>query len=382
MSPETPSTKLCPVCGTRLAENATRCVVCGSEFSATPKQKARFEKAVQPARMPVLTLSLPVALGLLAVFLVIGAGGVYFSLKGTGKILSPTISPTASTTPTLTVTPTETLIPTDTATLTPLPPIEYVVKTGDNCGTIAFLYGSSIPAIISLNNLNSQCTNLQVGQTIKVPVATSTPPPPPTSTLEPAAATRAACQVVEYTVQTGDTLGIIAANYGVSQKSIKDRNGLSTDSVFIGSTLEIPLCDRAATPGPSPTPTLPPPYPAPNLLLPADAAQFTLSNDSIVLQWASIGTLRDNEAYQVTVLDVASGTGRKDVQYVTDTKYIVPVGFRPQDSGAHVMRWWVVTVRQTGSDDQGNAIWSTAGAASTMRDFVWSGAGPASTPTK
>ncbi len=81
MSPETTQTKLCPVCGTRLAESATRCVVCGSEFSATPKQKRKIEKAVQPARMPSVTFSLPVALGLLAAFLVVGAGGVYFSLK-------------------------------------------------------------------------------------------------------------------------------------------------------------------------------------------------------------------------------------------------------------------------------------------------------------
>jgi hypothetical protein len=139
---------------------------------------------------------------------------------------------------------------------------------------------------------------------------------------------------------------------------------------------------RAATPGPSPTPTIPPPYAAPNLLLPANGAPFTLANDSITLQWASIGALRENEAYQVTVEDVTAGTGRKDIQYVTDTKYIVPVTFRPQDNVSHVMSWWVVSVRQTGSDDQGNPIWSSAGLASTPRTFTWSGTSPVATPTK
>ncbi|MCX6039183.1 MAG: hypothetical protein NTW99_15125 [Chloroflexi bacterium] len=93
MSPETTPTKLCPTCGTRLAENASRCVVCGSEFSATPKPKAKSEKTVQGARMPEVTLSLPVALGLLAVFLVVGALALFITLKGTGKLPDSTATP-------------------------------------------------------------------------------------------------------------------------------------------------------------------------------------------------------------------------------------------------------------------------------------------------
>ncbi len=387
MSPETTKTKLCPVCGTRLAENATRCVVCGSEFNATPKQKAKVEKSIQPARMPSMTLSLPFALGIMAVLLFIGAGGVYFGLKGTDKIVEATVSPTRTETPTQTLTPTETLIPSETPTLTLEPPVEYIVQAGDNCGSIAGLYGSNINAIISLNHLNSQCTNLVVGKTILVPRPTATPPPAPTSTLESGEATRAACEVVKYTVQTGDTLSSIATNYAISISAIKSWNGLSTDSVMLGSVIQIPLCMRNATAGPTPTPTLPPPYPAPNLLLPADGAPFTIANDSVVLQWASIGTLRDNEAYQVTVEDVTYemlyGNVNRIIEYVTDTKYIVPVKFRPADTTAHLIRWWVTPVRQTGTDDQGNPIWSTAGTASEVRGFTWSGAAaPAPTPTK
>ena len=97
--------------------------------------------------------------------------------------------------------------------------------------------------------------------------------------------------------------------------------------------------------GPTPTPTIPPPYPAPNLLLPSDGAAFTLADDVVTLQWASIGTLRPNEEYQVTIEDVTVDQGRRIVDYVTDTKYIVPTSFRPNDNIAHVMRWWVVPVR-------------------------------------
>jgi len=332
--------------------------------------------------MPKVTLSLPVALGLLAVLLVVGALALFFTLKGTGKLPDSTAVPSPTETLTITPTPTETLIPTETPTLTPEPPIEYTVKSGDNCGTIAGLYGSSVTAIISLNNLNSLCTDLQVGQKIKVPRPTPTPPPAATATLEPAAATRAACETVAITVQADDTLSTIAKNYGVLIQAIKDWNGLSTDNVYTDTQLIIPLCKRDATPGPSPTPTTPPPYAAPNLLLPADGAPFTLADDTVTLQWASVGALRDNERYQVTIEDVTGGTGRKLTQFVTDTKFIVPVTFRPQDNSSHILRWWLIAVRQTGADDQGNPIWSTAGAASAMRVFGWSGAGPVATPTR
>ena len=331
--------------------------------------------------MPEVTLSLPVALAILAGLLILGAGGLYFALKGTNQIQPPTAVPSPTITPTLTVTPTETLIPTETPTPTPEPPIDYTVQAGDSCGAIASLYSSSVGAIIALNSLNSTCTNLKIGQVIKVPRPTPTPLPAATSTLEPAAATRAACDTVAYTVQANDTLSSIASNYGVKMQAIKDFNGLSTDSVFIEQKLSIPLCMRDATPGPSPTPTIPPPYPAPNLLLPADGAPFTLSNDSVTLQWASIGTLRANESYQITIEDVTAGTGRKLVAFVTDSKYIVPVTFRPADTVSHVMRWTVDTVRQTGTDDQGNPIWAPAGALSTPRTFTWTGGGVAPTAT-
>ncbi len=382
MSPESRSnaTKLCPTCGTRLAENVTHCIVCGSEFSPIPSLKS--QKAVQGARIPKITLSLPLALGLLVLVLVIGAVLVFFTLQTTGRVVSPTQVPSATVTPTITPTPTDTLIPTDTPTLTPLPPVEYIVKANDNCGTIAYAFNVSVPIIILTNNLNATCTNLGIGQKLLIPQPTSTPLPAATATLEAAAATRAACQTVDYTVQSNDTLGSISTNYNVSMDAIKEWNGLTTDSVFLGSTYKIPLCMRAATPGPSPTPTPPPPYPAPNLLLPADGAPFTLVNDTIALQWASVGTLSDNERYMVVVDDITAATGRKRVDYVIDTKYIVPLALRPQDILPHAMRWSVATVRQTGTDDQGNPIWTLAGTPSIQRVFIWSRAAPVSTPTK
>ena len=301
-------------------------------------------------------------------------------MRLTGAGLATTDEATATITPTATLSPTATLLFTETPvpTSTTQPPFEYKIGEGDTCLGLAATFNVSFQSIILENNLSANCI-LSVGQTIRIPYPTPTPLPAATSTLEASQATLQACDKVIYTVQANDTLSSIANNYAVPQDAIKSYNSLSTDTVFLGMNLIIPLCERAATPGPTPTPTVPPPYPAPNLLLPSDGSSFTLANDSISLQWASIGTLRDNEAYQVIVEDVTDGS-RRIVQYVTDTKFIVPSSFRPRDSSPHVFRWWVTTVRQNGTDEQGQAIWVAAGAQSDRRVFSWQGVAPENTP--
>lgn len=387
MSLETKSskTKVCPTCGTRLSENATRCLVCGTEFNAKPEPKAakKVERSVQASRMPVITLSLPSAVGILAIVIIAAAAVAFFSLRAsapegtftTVETATPTETPTASPPPTATLPATE--IPTSTN----IPPFDYIVAAGDNsCSQLAFNFGVSVQSIIIANNLPSSCP-ISVGQPLKIPYPTPTIPPAATNTPQPIDATKQACDTVPITVQENDTLSSIAANYAVSQEAIKTFNGKTTDNVFIGENLLVPLCMRAATPGPTPTATIPPPYPAPNLLLPADGAAFTLANDVVTLQWASVGVLRDVEAYQITVEDVTADQTRRLTDYVTDTKYIVPTTFRPKDNVAHVLRWWITPVRQAGTDDQGQPIWVSSGAVSEKRVFTWVGVAVEGTPS-
>lgn len=387
MSQETNSskTKVCPTCGTRLSENATRCLVCGTEFGAKPESKSvskKAEKSVQASRMPTVSLSLPAAVGIVAVVIVIAAVSVFFALRasapeGTFDVVE---TPTPTETPTVTLPATATIPPTDVPTATAVPPFDYTVGAGEYCSTIAFNFGVSIQSIIILNNLPSTCP-LSQGQIIKVPYPTPTIPPAATNTPLPVDATKQACETVPITVQDGDTLSSIALNYAVPMDAIKEFNGLTTDNVFVGANLLVPLCRRAATPGPTPTATIPPPYPAPNLLLPADGAAFTLANDVVTLQWASVGTLRDGEAYQITVEDITSSQTRRLTDYVTDTKYIVPTSYRPKDNVAHVLRWWITPVRQSGTDDQGQPIWASSGTVSDKRVFTWVGIAVEGTPS-
>ena len=139
--------------------------------------------------------------------------------------------------------------------------------------------------------------------------------------------------------------------------------------------LKIPLCERLPTPGPTPTPTLPPPYYSPQLLLPPDGEAFMRMTDVITLQWESVGTLRVNESYAIMIVDVTSDGEVKLTDYVSDTKFIVPESMRPKDTIPHIFRWWVVPVRQVGSTTEGEPIWDAAGILSDEYVFSWWGAG-------
>jgi LysM repeat protein len=384
MSPEITSktTKLCPTCGTRLSEDATRCLVCGTELATTDKPSKPAKAAVQGSRLPEVTLNLPAILGLFILFIAIGAGLVYYAMRQTAPAAAPpTETPTITITPSPTVTSTpQTPTPTDTPVPTPTP-FTYKVASGDNCSTIAFAFGISMQSIVLLNNLPATCNNLVVGQTLLIPQPTPTVTPQPTATMNAEESTRVACGEIEYLVQENDTLSSISANYAVSIAVLKEYNGLVSDTVRSGQKINIPLCQRLATAGPSPTPTPPPPYPAPSLLLPPDGAPFIGIDETVTLQWASVGALRENEAYAVSILDVTGGQERKMVEYVTDTKFNVPTSFRPNDNMPHIIRWWVLTVRSAGTDESGNPAWEPAGASSAQRDFIWVGVTSAATPT-
>jgi LysM repeat protein len=347
MTPDTPTTptKLCPTCGTRLSEDATRCLVCGAEIGTVEKPSSPA-KAVQGSRMPAITLSLPAALGLLALFLSIGAVMVFFALRSAPEVAQATPSTSTPTlTSTSTVTPTD-LPPTATASPMPTPtPIQYLVQPGDTCLGIAALFEVSIQSITLENNLSSECF-LNPGTTLFIPQPTATVTPYPTATMSSFQETEQACLKDTYIVKENDTLSSIAAAYNISQSAIREENGLVGDTVFLGQPLIIPLCMRA----------------------------------TVTLQWASVGTLRNNEAYAVTVEDVTEGQNRKLERYVTDTKFIVPASFLSTDRNPHVFRWSVITVRQAGTDSEGNPTWEPAGAASVQRVFTWSSAPALATP--
>lgn len=365
----------CPVCGTRISETATRCLVCGTALDGTAT--AKKERPIDSKRIPEVKMSLGALIGLGILVLALIAVVVFLVIN---QQRGGTVAATATEEVTQTATPTLTLSPTNTPTLqpdptwTPLPPLDYVVKANETCSDIAAQFRVSVQSIILANNLSTDCM-LSEGRTIKVPQPTLTPSPVPTATPEAIEAMADICtNTVSIVVSSSDTLQGIAMNYNVAMKDIQDFNKLSGTTIRQGQTLIIPLCDRLPTPGPTLTPTPLPPYPAPNLLLPRSGAAFSATDESVTLQWAAVAALRSNEVYRVKIQDLTSIEEKILVEYVTDTKFILPATFRPTDGNPHIIQWSVTVARQINQDNK-NPIYEEAGITSAFRVFSWIGSG-------
>lgn len=98
----------------------------------------------------------------------------------------------------------------------------YIVRAGDTLFTIAQMYGTTVERILAANP-GLTANNLQIGQQICIPRATST------------------CNGILYTVRAGDTLFTIAQMYGVTVERILAANpGLTVNNLQIGQQICIP----------------------------------------------------------------------------------------------------------------------------------------------
>ncbi len=189
-----------------------------------------------------------------------------------GLFASPTPTPSLTFTPTLTPlptdTPTITPTPTLTATTTPSAPFIYTIQEGDSLTAISdkFNLGTDgIPLILMLNPFD-QASGIGIdpvtqivypGQQIFIPnpalkLPTATPIPPNLSR----------GTIVNYQVQSGDSLAGIASKFNSTVDDIVKTNSLTdANAIYAGQQLKIPvnLVTATATRPPTSTPRTPVP---------------------------------------------------------------------------------------------------------------------------
>lgn len=109
----------------------------------------------------------------------------------------------------------------------------YIVKSGDNLYDIANTYGMTVQELIAINNLTS--TALSLGQQLKV------------KSNSISGASMEECygegyvepKYLEYTVQKGDSLYIIANKYNTTVEKLMELNDLSSINLSIGQVLKV-----------------------------------------------------------------------------------------------------------------------------------------------
>lgn len=109
----------------------------------------------------------------------------------------------------------------------PTPGFVYTVESGDSLSGIAAQFGVTWQEVAAANNIAGPNYTIFRGQKLVIPGVTATP--------------AAATEVRKHTVQSGETLGSIAVQYGVTVQAILEANQLNNpDFLRVGQELVIP----------------------------------------------------------------------------------------------------------------------------------------------
>jgi hypothetical protein len=410
----------CPHCDSVVADNATRCIMCGAELEA---QKLAEEKPVrvnlkddrlevsikEPEKIPdvfesvmrerrsrsLLWLTMVVALLTLLISVLLlrdQDAELTLAMVPTTTPLPPTLTYTPTLTPIATETnpPTETQILTNTPapTDTPQPPRYHSVANGETLFGISLFYRISADSIAEGNGIPSN-SQIQVGQQLLIPWPTATPPLE-SMFLEIKGETLIAdvtdCEIV--IIEEGDSAYGLSAEKGVPAEAIVAVNRLTEESIQLlhpGDALCVPKIIHSdtlpATPGPAPTATATS-FPAgPNLLYPVEGSVLELRDEPIALQWVAVKDLEEDEWYMVELADLDLLDAIPYRAFTRDNAFRLPSSWRPIVPELHQMRWRISIVQVTGQRADGEFIYSYGGHSSADASFYWLGAVPTPTPT-
>lgn len=252
--------------------------------------------------------------------------------------------------------------PTPTVTPTPSPtPFEYVIRANDTLSEIARRFDTTVEALMEANNI-ADASRLRIG--VKLLIVR---PPDFQATM--------AYQTHE--VQAGETLIGIATKYGRTVAEVREASGLTGNNIRPGQELRIPVGTATPTPTltqpPTLTPTPGPPYEEPLLLAPPNGAAFEGGTETaILLSWASLGILEDDEWYVLHVQRERRRDEPPSLIWTKATSWRVPADLYPgAGSESPQFRWWVVVMRETGLDATGARAGEAISPPTSTRAFTW-----------
>jgi LysM repeat protein len=356
----------------KVAAKASVCLMCGASLVEREDVEEEEEDA---RRVPGWVGSVVVVL-LASAILAGGGFGLYrmLAVEPEAEPASPSVTPSPTSTSTATLIPTDTPVPTSTPT--PLPPRAHSVQEGETMSDIAMTYDVTVDEILALNpDVDPEL--IQPEQVLLIPAET---PGDSGGAGESGDTASTPGAFVVHVVQGGETLLSIAQEYGVAVSLVRSANDLSPEDETIraGQSLVVPL--NTPTPSPTPTvapnatPTARPSYAPPPLLYPPDGMVFGGGEAPVLLQWASVSVLQDNEWYELSLL-LPTGDVLSDTVRTRATAWRVPLDLLQRATGdAHRFGWRVRVVRETGEES-----YQEAGTPSEVRSFVWRE--PTPTPT-
>ena len=360
--------RVCPHCGTRVAQKATSCFFCGDALNALPRRRVSLPWAdfflftVIGAVVIIWWLRPPATPARSEAVQVARQDTIQTSDKAVPTPLflameedvPATVAPTPLPEPSTTPQPTPTIL---------AAPVRHKVAKGDTVDAIAKRYNSVAKDIIQANGLRVDA-RLSIGQELIIPVAGPMGGPGPTVTPSK--------DTLIYTVQSGDTVSGIAQRFGSQIDWILQANKMkATDFLRIGQPLTVPRTPATATPTPTvevipvtPSPTPVPTLRAPALLAPADGAVLT-GQGSVLLNWTSVGILRPDQWYVVTLKKGERNTAAT-MWWTKGTTWRLGLDFRGSTQ-AGVDYTWRVQVRAGSAEEPGDV----ASPASEERRFTW-----------
>ncbi len=191
----------------------------------------------------------------------------------------------------------------------------YVVVGGDTLARIASAHGTTVSAIVTANNIANPNV-IRIGQQLLVGSAVSTPQTAPAA---PAQAPKT------HVVAKGETLGSIAGTYGTTVAAIQAANGLTTTTIYVGTTL---IVEGAAAPTVTGTPQTGIHLVAAGETLGAIAAKYGVSVSSLV----DLNGLVDANRIRIGQELKVPGAGAAWVCPVAGARYFNDWGF-PRSGG-------------------------------------------------